>query len=249
MGATAFEKKYAMVRYAAERLDESIKQYRRAIDEQLEPILLRCKALHGLGRDDTVREYFQELLGQSDLDPEHRCRLAVLAADVGEFTLAKEHLDKLADKGRLQGLVMNELAWISLCLDSTTAEALEAARKAVQRTAYRDDACLHTLATVAAELGRTDEALEQLRRAVVLRGDRLTREDWYVLGRIAQQYELPDVAASMYRKVNPPEVPLADDTYVLAQRQLEALANAKTLAPLQTASGDTHGNGPLSLVP
>jgi tetratricopeptide (TPR) repeat protein len=215
----------------------------------LEPILLRCKALHGLGRDDAVREYFQELLGQSDLDPEHRRRLAVLAADVGEFTLAKEHLDKLAGKGRSQGRVMNELAWISLCLDSTTAEALEAARKAVQRTAYRDDACLHTLATVAAELGRTDEALEQLRRAVVLRGDRVAREDWYVLGRIAQQYALPDVAASMYRKVNPPEVPTADDTYVLAQRQLEALANAATLSPLQTASGGTHGNGPLSLVP
>ena len=72
---------------------------------------------------------------------------------------------------------------------------------AVKRTKQENAACLRTLAAVYAELGKTSEALENLRRAVEIRGERIDEADWYVLGRIAEQYGLDEVAAGLYRKV------------------------------------------------
>ena len=81
--------------------------------------------------------------------------------------------------------------------------------------------CLRTLAAVYAELGKTPEALENLRRAVQFRKAGLDDGDWYVLGRIAEQYGLNDVAAGLYRKA-----PLAppgggDEIHAAAQRRLK----------------------------
>ena len=70
------------------------------------------------------------------------------------------------------------------------------------------------MAAVYAELGKTPEALENLRRAVEIRGERTAEEDWYVLGRIAEQYGLEEVAAALYRKV-PARLAAAGD-YVYA---------------------------------
>jgi hypothetical protein len=69
-------------------------------------------------------------------------------------------------------------------------------------------------------MGKTSEALENLRRAVVIRGDRTEAADWYVLGRIAEHYGLDGVAAGLYRKV-PAKPGAADDVYELAQRRLK----------------------------
>ena len=116
---------------------------------------------------------------------------------------------------------LNNLAWAAVVAGNVNQQALDDALSAVKRTKQENAACLHTLATVYAELGKTSEALENLRRAVEIRGERTEEADWYVLGRIAEQYGLDEVAAGLYRKVPAKQAAAADDVYVLAQRRLK----------------------------
>ncbi len=54
--------------------------------------------------------------------------------------------------------------------------------------------------------------------------DVLEPQDWYALGRMAEAYELPKVAAGAYSKVEPPEgEPPGASTYSVAQRRLAGL--------------------------
>ena len=118
--------------------------------------------------------------------------------------------------------LLNNRAWAAVAAGGVTPQALDDALSAVKRTKQEDAACLQTLAAVDAELGKTSEALENLRRAVEVRGDRSEEADWYVLGRIAEQYGLDEVAAELYRK--PPAKPAAaHDVYVLAQQRLKKM--------------------------
>jgi phage protein D len=72
-------------------------------------------------------------------------------------------------------------------------------------------------------LGKTSEALENLRRAGEIRGDRTEESDWYVLGRIAERYGLNEVAAGLYRKVPARQAAAVDGVYVLAQQRLKKM--------------------------
>ncbi len=115
---------------------------------------------------------------------------------------------------------LNNLAWAAVAAGNVNQQALDDALLAVKRTKQGNAACLHTLATVYAEMGKTSEALDTLRRAVEVRGERIEAADWYVLGRIAEQYGLNEVAAGLYRKVPARQALAADDVYLLAQRRL-----------------------------
>ena len=69
-------------------------------------------------------------------------------------------------------------------------------------------AFLHTLACLYAEQGRTAEAYRIILQSIGARADEApSAEDWYVFGRLAEQYGLPDVARKYYRKVARPEEP------------------------------------------
>ncbi len=116
---------------------------------------------------------------------------------------------------------LNNRAWAAVVSGNVNQQVLDDALSAVKQTKQENAACLHTLATVYAELGKTSEALENLRRAVEIRGERIEEADWYVLGRIAEHYGLDEVAAGLYRKVPAKQAPSADDVYVLAQRRLK----------------------------
>jgi hypothetical protein len=50
-------------------------------------------------------------------------------------------------------------------------------------------------------------------------------EEWYVFGRIAEQYGLLEEAEAMYRRLAKPknEAVIADTSYGLAQRRLKAM--------------------------
>ncbi len=115
----------------------------------------------------------------------------------------------------------NDVAWSAVVSGNVTRQALDEALAAVKQAKPANTVCLRTLAAVYAELGKTPDALENLRQAVQLRGGRLDDGDWYVLGRIAEQYGLNDLAAGLYRKV--PLKPIAgrDDAYAVAQRRLK----------------------------
>ena len=128
-----------------------------------------------------------------------------------------------AQAGGTQAAQLNNLAWAAVVAGKVNQQALDDALSAVKRTKQENATCLHTLAAVYAELGKTSEALENLRRAVEIRGERTDEADWYVLGRIAEQYGLDEVAAGLYRKVPAKQAAAADDVYVLAQRRLKKM--------------------------
>jgi tetratricopeptide (TPR) repeat protein len=118
---------------------------------------------------------------------------------------------------------LNNRAWTAVVADKVDRQALEDALSAVKETRQENASCLHTLAAVYAELGKTPEALENLRRAVEIRGQRIAEEDWYVLGRIAEDYGLAEVAAGLYRKAPTKPAPGASGLYALAQRRLKKM--------------------------
>ena len=117
----------------------------------------------------------------------------------------------------------NRMAWAAVVSGHVNQQVLDDALTAVKRTNEENAACLQTLAAVYAELGKTSEALENLRRAVELRGERTEAADWYVLGCIAEHYGLGEVAAELYRKVPAKHSFGAGDVYDLAQRRLKKL--------------------------
>ena len=47
--------------------------------------------------------------------------------------------------------------------------------------------------------------------------------DWYVLGRIAEDYGATDAALAAYNRVEKPKDTLNGSTYVLAQKRLKGL--------------------------
>jgi tetratricopeptide (TPR) repeat protein len=117
--------------------------------------------------------------------------------------------------------IFNDMAWSAVVSDHVTPQALEEALAAVKQAKPENPVSLRTLAAVYAELGKTPDALENLRHAVQLRGERMDDGDWYVLGRIAEQYGLNDLAAGLYRKVPPKPIAGGDDAYAVAQRRLK----------------------------
>jgi tetratricopeptide (TPR) repeat protein len=116
---------------------------------------------------------------------------------------------------------LNGFAWNSIFLRKAGRAALDAALQANDLLKNCNPSCLNTLAAVYAEIGRTTSAMQTLKRCVAMRGNRMADNDWYVLGRIAEDYGLDDVAADLYRKVKRPARPWADDAYNLAQWRLK----------------------------
>ena len=104
---------------------------------------------------------------------------------------------------------MNDRAWAAVVSGNVNQQALDDALAAVKRTKQENAACLYTLAAVYAELGKTSEALENLRRTVEMRGERSEEADWYVLGRIAEHYGLDEVAAGCIARCPQDRPPLA----------------------------------------
>ena len=111
--------------------------------------------------------------------------------------------------------------WLAVVEDRVDEQTLYHAQQAVAMTDYSSLPSLHTLATVYAELGRLAEARDVL---LALVANRITNDlephDWYVLGRIAEQYGVPDAAIEAYERVEPPEegTPESTSTFLLAQR-------------------------------
>src|SRR5204863_9897859 len=121
--------------------------------------------------------------------------------------------------------VYNNLAWAQLLEGKVTATTLQDGQKATSNTSGRSDAALHTLATVYADLGRPAEARDVLLQTF---RSRLTTEpetqDWYVLGRIAEEYGARDAAIAAYRRTATAEnSDLPNSTNQLSLRRLRAL--------------------------
>lgn len=149
----------------------------------------------------------------------------------GDFVSGEQRLRLLAKAdGYLKSQCYNHLAWSSLFRDGTDRDAetaLDDAISATRALKRPTPASLQTLAAVYATLDRPKEALGTLSRAVDARpGRRMIRDDYFVMGRVAESYGLIDEARAAYENVRPEDVATLDafDAWRLAQKRLATLA-------------------------
>jgi tetratricopeptide (TPR) repeat protein len=152
-----------------------------------------------------------------------------MARDQNEESMAL--MRGLIDAGKATAVSFNNLAWMEIVESEVSEQTLLHAQQAVAMDNYANPASLHTLATVYAELGRLSEARDVLLSVLESRaGPELESPDWYILGRIAEDYGVARAAEAAYERVEPPEDSsgLTSSTYSIAQRRLEALRAAES---------------------
>lgn len=174
-----------------------------------------------LDREDELRKRAQERLARL---PGDRTALEVLgnhALRRGDYAEALGYFDQLLDRANAKPVDFNQHAWCSIFLGKDMAKALENAQYAAGRDPSY--AILNTLAVVFAEQGNSSEARDTLLKSMEARGDNeIESPDWYVVGRIAQNYGILDVAREAYARVEKPEEP-GGSSWALAQQRLAEL--------------------------
>jgi len=190
--------------------------------------ILRSGALLRLNRNDEARRLAEERLRATPNDPEALRLLASLEDKAGHYDRRDEILRQVVDSGHGEAGDFNELAWMALIRGQVDDKAIENAQRSATLRNYGSYPSLHTLASLYAEVGKTAEAYQIILQAL---GTRLDEEpassDWYIFGRLAENYGLPDMARVYYGRVElrPGETD-ATSTYALARRRLAALGKA-----------------------
>jgi transglutaminase-like putative cysteine protease len=156
-------------------------------------------------------------------DRDARMLLVQLDRERGDLDSAERRLRELAAEPSAQGPELNSLAWLMLVRGHADDQAVELAQRAVHLSSTHN--ALHTLATLLVERGKPGEAYQVILQALKAEDDDAPGStDWYVFGRLAETYGLPDAAGNLYRRVESSKTDLADSTYRLAQNRLAALA-------------------------
>lgn len=173
-----------------------------------------------------IRE--QAKLFQDDpLALRNAAQVAMLFGDT-ESAIAIER--RLVDSGRATTNDYNALAWLDLMAGKATQATLELANKGVLLGDVEASGLIHTTAAVEAELGKETEARGAILQRMKINGSQEPDDDdWYVFGRIAEQYGLTTDAAVYYRKLEKPsnELMIPSSSYGLAQRRLRAMNGGK----------------------
>ena len=102
-------------------------------------------------------------------------------------------------------------------------------------TQTKDMKALHTLACAEAHVGDIDRAMVHLVQLVGSQASRLENVDYWILGRIAEQCQLPERARAYYGRVKP-GLGVAS-TFELAKKRLEWL-NSQTPSAESELGGD-----------
>jgi tetratricopeptide (TPR) repeat protein len=152
--------------------------------------------------------------------------LAVCAQRQSDYASVSRLYQAIIDGGRADSSDYNNKAWVALFFNPIPPSAIEDAQQAVAIEGHDNPVELHTLAALYADLGRTSEARETILKSIEASNDDTPApSDWYVLGRIAEQYGVTDAAVAAYGRVTKPEreSDMSSSTYLLAQRRLEIL--------------------------
>jgi tetratricopeptide (TPR) repeat protein len=179
-------------------------------------------ALTKLQRKDEAK---QRALARLAAKPDDRTALQALGRlgfDNGDYAAALETLGKILAQPNATEDDYNEHAWAALFARSDLDKAIEEARQAVslQADSYPS---LNTLAALYAEVGKSSEARDTLLKSLdALDRDEPQGPDWYIVGRIAENYGINDAAVEAYQHVSKPER-VHGSSYELAQKRLAAL--------------------------
>lgn len=185
-------------------------------------VLMTC--LQNLGDSDALERVARQRLEGDPDDVEARLGLQEAALWRGEVDKALSILTGILSGPAPPPVVFNNAAWYSLVEGRADEQSLGWAKEAAQRSRYRDRAILHTLASIYAELARPEEAYRILLQGMEVEDGKPESADWYVLGRLAELYGLPDAARRYYQRVEGGEERLpATSVWSLAQRRLRGL--------------------------
>ncbi|HLX08844.1 MAG TPA: DUF3857 domain-containing protein [Thermoanaerobaculia bacterium] len=200
------------------------------------PFLLEGGALQKLGRVGAIVELAQRRLERLPGDRQARLALAQTARKQGDFDGAERVYRLLAESTGAAAEELNGLAWLLLVRGRADQEAVELARRATQRPDGKTHDVLHTLAALLAESDRPAEAYQAMVQALAAADEPEPGSvDWYVFGRIAEQYGLPEVARGLFARVERPVPDDAGTTWRLARARL-AVLDGKAPAPAAAKS-------------
>lgn len=146
---------------------------------------------------------------------------------LGRHQEREDVLKALVDSGRATSTDFNNLAWGTLVQGRVTDQSVEWARRSVLLKAEKNGAGQHTLASLLAERGEAKEALDIFHKEMSdLEEDEPRSQDWYLLGRIAEQLGETAAAIDSYRRVTPPKDDSeaeVDSCHALAVKRLKVL--------------------------
>lgn len=180
-------------------------------------------ALKELGRNDEMKDRAQQRLLRLKDDVAALRTLSELARDAGQHDLAAQYRAQIiATSADPEPADYNNHAWSALFAGTNLDDAIAHAQRAVT-IAPESYPSLNTLAVLYAEQNSSTEAREVLLRSLVAKDDDLEGADWYVVGRIAENYGLREPAIDAYRRIERPER-VEGTSWQLAQKRLAHLA-------------------------
>ncbi|MBV9267160.1 MAG: hypothetical protein JO061_13405, partial [Acidobacteriaceae bacterium] len=177
----------------------------------------------GLNRLQDLHSILQARIDHNPDDLTARRQLAETLAREDKFVESEAAAKQLTEISTATATDWNQYGWTSLFAGDVTEEKIDGLQRADSRNIA---SILHTLASMYAEIGKGQEARETILQAMTAWGlDEPNSDAWYVFGRIAEQYGVPEAAAVYYGKVEPPKDRIVDSlsTYSLAQRRLAGL--------------------------
>lgn len=179
-------------------------------------------ALSLSGRTADAEELAKKRLAKKPKDDEALRALSSNAAKAGDYPAAAKYAEQIVDELSPTQNDYNNAAWFELFVGNVT-HAMENARRATAEESQTSAAALHTLATLYAETGKNIEARDALLRTLdKSRRDQPDSSDWYVLGRMAENYGVRDAALAAYKRVVKKEGDGAS-VWELAQRRLKVM--------------------------
>ena len=187
---------------------------------------LRSGALSELERWDELEAMAKSALASHSLDGLAHFTLGHVALERGQLETSLESIERYLEQEPGNTAALNQLAWLELFRDRQASRAIELAERAALLSEYGNYAVLHTLASAYALRGEPESAHKIMLQALNLKGEGAEADDWFVFGRIAEEYELEQDARAYY------ELALAGDegdgyeTARLAERALDRLSPA-----------------------
>jgi tetratricopeptide (TPR) repeat protein len=146
----------------------------------------------------------------------------------GEWPAARSALQTLIDKGKATAGDYERYGWSSLFDNSVNDDAIKAARQGVTLTNSSSFDELHTLASLYAAQGKTNEAHDVLVK--IMRAFNMAVPNdaiWFIFGSLYEKYGVDDAAIEAYERIKKPEGYIgATSTYLLAQSRLKTLRTA-----------------------
>jgi tetratricopeptide (TPR) repeat protein/transglutaminase-like putative cysteine protease len=189
-------------------------------------IFLVAECMLRLDRAQALAGIVQEALQKATDVREVTLLLAALELKQGKFSEAEGRLKQLAATGRVREQDRRVLAWLSLHREQVSPAMVTEAQQSASSRDLFNSGWMRLLAALYAETGKTTESLAMLGQSLdgAAKGE-LDPDDWFIIGRIYEQYGEVAAAQAAYQKAiaRKETLPGLESASFLAQRRLDAL--------------------------